>query len=211
MRKSPFELFFCPKPELRKLRTFGCTVFMQKRKPQRSKLVPRGVKCKFLGYDDCSLSYVVQEIDPGKTHFARNTIFNENEIPSSDVSGVGAVRSQVNCIINFLKTLLKRRQLKVQLIRRMLKTQICVHIRKEKNNLMKLKVSLVDDRTLFEISDDVTKRQEVKETEENGKVLRANLTSLTVKFYSQDKLLDVYPVRTLLSTQEPMRRKINHR
>ena len=76
---------------------------------------------------------------------------------------------------------------------------------------MKLKVSLVDDPTLFEVSDDATKGQEVKETEENGMVLRANQTSLTVKFFSQDKLFDVYPVKTLLSTQEPMRRKINHR
>ena len=79
-RKSPFELFFGQKPDSGKLRIFGCRVFMQKRKQQRSKLGLRGVKCKFLGYDDCSPSYVVQKIDSGKIHFAKNIIFNDNEI-----------------------------------------------------------------------------------------------------------------------------------
>ena len=92
-RKSAFELFFGQKLDLRKLRIFGCTVFMQKREPQRSKLEPRGLNCKFLGYDDCSPSYVVQEIDSGKIHFATNTIFFENEIPSLDPSADSVVRS----------------------------------------------------------------------------------------------------------------------
>ena len=112
MRNSPLELFFGPEPDLRKLRIFGCTVFMQKRKPQRSKLVPRGVNCKFLGYDDCSLSYVVQEIDPGKIDFARNTIFNENEKPSSDVSGDGAVMSQDDSIFDIFGNFAEKKAIK---------------------------------------------------------------------------------------------------
>ena len=108
-KKSPFELFFGKKPDLTKLRVFGCIVFMQKRKQQRSKLEPRGVKCKFLGYDDCSPSYVVQEIDSGQIHFARNTIFNENEIPSSDFSGDSVVRSDDGSIIDIFEKIAEKK------------------------------------------------------------------------------------------------------
>ena len=110
--KSPFELFFGKKPDLRNFRVFGCTVFMQKRKQQRSKLEPRGVKCKFLGYDDCSPSYIVQEIDSGgKIHFARNTIiiFNENEILSSDFNGDSVVRSDDDSIIDIFENIAEKK------------------------------------------------------------------------------------------------------
>ena len=141
--KSPFEQFFGNKTDLRELRVFGCTVFMQKRKQQRSKLEPRGVKYKFLGYDDCSPSYDVQEIDSGKIHFARNTIFNENEIPSSDPSGDSFVRSEDDSIIDIVENLAKKRQIKTQLFKRMLKSQICVQMPEKKNDPITSKVSLM--------------------------------------------------------------------
>ena len=78
---------------------------MQQRKQQRTKLEPRGFKCKFLGYDDCSPSYVVQEIDSGKIHFARNTYFNENKIPS----GNSVVMSDDDSIIDIFENIAEKR------------------------------------------------------------------------------------------------------
>ncbi len=42
----------------------------------------RSVKAKFIGYDDKSTAYILQEFDSKKVIKARNVIFKENEIQS---------------------------------------------------------------------------------------------------------------------------------
>ena len=46
------------------------------------KLDSRSVKAKFIGYDDKSTAYILQEFDSKKVIKARNVIFKENEIQS---------------------------------------------------------------------------------------------------------------------------------
>ncbi len=73
--KSPFELF-TGKPS-------RCTAYVMKRKINLKKLDSRSVKAKFIGYDDKSTAYILQEFDSKKVIKARNVIFNkENEIQS---------------------------------------------------------------------------------------------------------------------------------
>ena len=79
---TPFESFTGRKPHIEKLKVFGCTVFVQKRKNLRQKLDQKASKCKFLGYDEHSPGYVVQDMSTGKVFVARNVIFNEKEVPS---------------------------------------------------------------------------------------------------------------------------------
>ena len=198
-KKSPFELCFGKKPDLTKLRVFGCTVFMQKRKQQRSKLEPRGVKCKFLGYEDCSPSYVVQEIDSGKIHFARNTIFNENEIPSSHFGGDRVVRSDDDSIIDIFEKIAERKANEISTNQEKVETTNSRTYAQDEDQSDEVE-SLVNDQALFEVCNVATMSQVVKEETEGNDirthVLRTDLTSMTVKLFSEDKLLDVYPVKT---------------
>ena len=69
------------KKAIKRSKIFGCTAYMQRRRRQRSKLAPRGLKCKFLGNDERSPAYLVQVVDSGKINFARNVIFNDDESP----------------------------------------------------------------------------------------------------------------------------------
>ena len=79
-RKSPCELMFGKEPKVRSLRVFGCSCFALKRQAKLSKLEPKSVKGKFIGYSDNSRAYIVQEFDSMKITFAKNVVFIENEI-----------------------------------------------------------------------------------------------------------------------------------
>ena len=80
--KSPFELFTGKPPRRNHLRVFGCTAYVMKRKINLRKLNSRSVKAKFIGYDDRSTAYILQEFDSKKVIKARNVIFRESEIQS---------------------------------------------------------------------------------------------------------------------------------
>ena len=53
-----------------------------KRKINLRKLDSRSVKAKFIGYDDRSTAYILQEFDSKKIIKVRNVIFRESEIQS---------------------------------------------------------------------------------------------------------------------------------
>ena len=172
-RKSPLELFFGKEPDLRKLPMFGCTVFMQKQKQQRSKQKTRGVKCKFLGYDDCNPSTmivdVVAETDSGKLHFARKTIFNENEIPSSEFSGDIFVRPEGDYLIDIFENRNEKKEKKTSTNPKIIEVANLRTNAQEEEQSDDVD-SLADDQAIFEITNDASKSQVVKEeTEENGK------------------------------------------
>ena len=80
--KNLFELFTGKSPRRKHLRVFGCTVYVMKKKINLKKLDSRSVKAKFIGYDDKSTAYILQEFDSKKVIKARNVIFKENEIQS---------------------------------------------------------------------------------------------------------------------------------
>ena len=80
--RSPFELFTGKAPRRNHLRVFGCTAYVRKRKVNLRKLDSRSVKAKFLGYDDKSTAYILQEFSTKKMIKARNVLFKEDEIQS---------------------------------------------------------------------------------------------------------------------------------
>ncbi len=53
-----------------------------KRKVNVRKLDPRSVKAKFIGYEDKSAAYILQEFSTKKIIKARNVLFKEEEIQS---------------------------------------------------------------------------------------------------------------------------------
>ena len=80
--KSPFELFTGKPPRRNHLQVFSYTAYVMKRKINLRKLDSRSVKAKFIGYDDRSTAYILQEFDSKKVIKARNVIFRESEIQS---------------------------------------------------------------------------------------------------------------------------------
>ena len=68
--------FNIQKPEMEKVKTFDCSVYVPKWQQQLGKLEARRGKCKFRANDDIGPSDVVQEIESGKVHFAK-TIFKK--------------------------------------------------------------------------------------------------------------------------------------
>ena len=77
--KSPFELFTGKTARRNHLRVFGCTAYL-KRKVNLRKLDSRSVKAKFIGYENNSTAYILQELATKKIIKARNVLFEENEI-----------------------------------------------------------------------------------------------------------------------------------
>ena len=80
--RSPFELFTAKAPRRNHLRVFGCTAYVRKRKVNLRKLDSRSVKAKFLGYDNKSTAYILQEFSTKKIIKACNVLFKEDEIQS---------------------------------------------------------------------------------------------------------------------------------
>ena len=183
---------------------------MQKRKQQRSKLEPRGVKCKFLGYDDCSPSYVVQEIDSGKIHFARNTIFNENEIPSSDFSGDSVVRSDDGSIIDIFEKIAEKKTNENSTNQEKVETTNLRTYAQEEEQSDEVE-SLGNDQALFEVCNDATMSQVVREeTEENdnraqGTSYRPNLNDCQVVLGGQ--IFRCLPCENIVDRSEASEKK----
>lgn len=57
--KTPFELWYGRRPDVKHMRTFGETAYMLNKAPGKGKLDLRGIKCIFVGYDKSSKSYRV--------------------------------------------------------------------------------------------------------------------------------------------------------
>ena len=83
-RKSLYELMFNKEPKIKQLRVFGCSAFALKWKGQLSKLDPKAVQAKFLGYSGERKAYILQEMGTKKVMFARNVVFMKHEVLSLD-------------------------------------------------------------------------------------------------------------------------------
>ena len=79
LSKSPFGKFTGKNLQLENAKKFGWTTFVRKRKNLGSWLDEKALKSSFLGYDEHSPGYVVQDLQTNVAFVARNLIFVENE------------------------------------------------------------------------------------------------------------------------------------
>ena len=108
----------------------------------------------------CALkSYVVQEIESGKTHFARNTIFNENEIP--DLSSSSEDSSEDDFIIDVLENISKNNESSGQ-GNQNLPDDDCLRKYAQENELSEEDEFLTHDQATNEVSTDNTEEADVK-------------------------------------------------
>ena len=82
--KCPAELMRGIKPKLSisKLSIFGCTIFMRKRDRDVSKLDPKALEGKFVGYTEGVNGYLVYLPDTRKIVAVRDVIIKESEVGS---------------------------------------------------------------------------------------------------------------------------------
>ena len=71
-----------PKLSISKLSIFGCTVFMRKRDREVSKLEPKALEGKFVGYTEGENGYLVYIPNTRKLMAARDVIIKESEVGS---------------------------------------------------------------------------------------------------------------------------------
>ena len=83
-QKCPEELVRCIKPRLSisKLSIFGCTVFMRKRDKDVSKLEPKALEGKLVGYTEGNNGYLVYVPNTRKVVAVRDVIIKESEVVS---------------------------------------------------------------------------------------------------------------------------------
>ena len=82
--KCPAELMRGIKPKLsiNKLFIFGCTVLMRKRDRDVSKLEPKALEGKFVGYTEGDNGYLVYALTTRKVVAVRDVIIKESEVCS---------------------------------------------------------------------------------------------------------------------------------
>ena len=71
-----------PKLPISKLSIFGCTVFMRKRDREVSKLEPKALEGKFVGYTEGENGYLVYIPNTRKVMAVRDVIIKESEVGS---------------------------------------------------------------------------------------------------------------------------------
>lgn len=78
--KTPYELWYGSKPNLKHLRVFGAKVFVLEKGPNRGKLDDRSVEGKLVGYSETAKAYKVRRNDTGKIVFTRDVTIIEEPV-----------------------------------------------------------------------------------------------------------------------------------
>ena len=79
---TPYEALNGHKPNVKHLRTFGCTSFVHIPKDERDKLDAKSKKCIFLGYGSTTKGYRLFNLDTKKVFHSRDVIFDEFQCTS---------------------------------------------------------------------------------------------------------------------------------
>lgn len=82
---TPYERWYGRKPEVEKLRVFGCTAYAKVPDAQRKKMDSKAIKLRFVGYAVNSKGYRLLDVETGKIYIKRDVIFNENDFEKKTV------------------------------------------------------------------------------------------------------------------------------
>ncbi|GBL61825.1 Retrovirus-related Pol polyprotein from transposon TNT 1-94 [Araneus ventricosus] len=89
---TPYELKYSTKPDLSKIRIFGCDAYVKVADTQRRKLDPKSKKMIFIGYS--SMGYRVMDPVTRRITFSRNVRFDEKKIISDKLSATPNIENQ---------------------------------------------------------------------------------------------------------------------
>ena len=82
-KKTPYEMWFGKKPDLRHLRVFGCAVYAHIPDGSRRKLDKKAEKFRFIGYTETTGNYRVWDEVRQKCFVRHDLIFNETDLKSN--------------------------------------------------------------------------------------------------------------------------------
>ena len=91
--KTPFEKWYGRKPNLSRMRVFGCAAYAHVPDSLRQKLDKKAVKLRFVGYADCSKGYRLID-ENGKVIIRRDVQFNETDFGRESVQIENKVREE---------------------------------------------------------------------------------------------------------------------
>ncbi|GBL78237.1 Retrovirus-related Pol polyprotein from transposon TNT 1-94 [Araneus ventricosus] len=90
--RIPYELKYSTKPDLSKIRIFGCDAYVKVADTQRRKLDPKSKKMIFIGYS--SMGYRVMDPVTRRVTVSRNVRFVEKKIISDKLSATPNIEKQ---------------------------------------------------------------------------------------------------------------------
>ncbi len=85
-KMTPFEAWTGNRPDVEKLRVFGCSAHAHISKDERRKLDPKSRKCLLLGYGTATKGYRLYDPQLKKVFYSRDVVFNEKEYGYSNSS-----------------------------------------------------------------------------------------------------------------------------
>ena len=85
-KQTPYAIWFGHKPDLSKMRVFGCAAYAILPEKHRHKLSDRAIKCVFLGYSDDSSGYLLYNTVDNIFLINRDVRFNEEEFPFRELT-----------------------------------------------------------------------------------------------------------------------------
>lgn len=86
-KKTPFEIWFGSKPNLKDLRVFGCKSMAHIPKANRKKFDPKSSECILLGYSETSKAYRLYDKSKRRIIVSRDVTFMEKQTSEDEVIG----------------------------------------------------------------------------------------------------------------------------
>ncbi|KAG6578280.1 Copia protein [Phytophthora cinnamomi] len=81
--KTPFEIVYKSKPNVKHMRIFGCKAYVLTPKEKRLKWDPKAREGIFMGYEERSKAYRVYDIEAGQVVISRDVTFDESRFDDS--------------------------------------------------------------------------------------------------------------------------------
>ncbi|KAG6590624.1 Integrase catalytic core protein [Phytophthora cinnamomi] len=81
--KTPFEIVYKSKPNVKHMRIFGCKAYVLTPKEKRLKWDPKAREGIFMGYEERSKAYRVYDIEAGQVVISRDVTFDESSFDDS--------------------------------------------------------------------------------------------------------------------------------
>ncbi|POM61253.1 hypothetical protein PHPALM_29758, partial [Phytophthora palmivora] len=83
--KTPFEIVYKRKPNVKHMRVFGCKAYVLTPKEKRLKWDPKAREGIFMGYEERSKAYRVYDIEAGQVVISRDVTFDESTFDDANV------------------------------------------------------------------------------------------------------------------------------
>ena len=104
---TPYQLWFGKKPDLRRIRVFGCVVYSHVWEGNTKKLDKKAHKLRFIGYTETTKNYTVFDEEKRRCYVRHDLIFNENDYGGKEINNSESIE-ETNTEIDNEEMLIER-------------------------------------------------------------------------------------------------------